>query len=685
MINRKLICPKSIAVIGGSDDTCKPGGTVLKNLISNKFKGNIYVVNPKAGETVQGCKAFRSASDLPLVDLAILAIPAKFCPDTVDILCNQKNCGAIIIISAGFAEDSPEGAILEKKIVDITNAAGASLIGPNCVGVITPNYAGVFTQPIPHLAPRGIDFISGSGATIVFILETGMQFGLRFASVFSIGNCAQIGVEDVLEYLDDNYVPGESAPVKMLYIESINNPAKLLKHASSLARKGARICAIKAGYSEAGSRAASSHTGAMATPDKAVTALFRKAGIVRCYSRTELVTVAAIMMFGKPAGKKFGIITHAGGPAVMLTDSLTTNGIQVPHFSGEKADALLAKLYKGSSVGNPVDFLSTGTAEQMRAITMAMENDFDVDAMCIIFGKPGLGDLYGITDEIMELQKECKKPIYPILTSVVNASDEIRRFQEKGGISFPEEVQFGQAYAKIMNAPAPIEKADLPPVDRDLIRKIVDTAGKGYLPPDKVQELLDAAGIMRAKEFIAHNISEALKAANEIEGPVAMKVVGPIHKSDVGGVTLNVSDNGTVKYEFQRMMKIPDAIGVLIQPMLTGTQIFVGAKRENKFGHIIMCGLGGIYVEVLHDVSTGLSPISQIEANEMIHHLRSYPLIRGIRGQEGVNETILSEVIRRVSALCNAAPEIFEMDINPLMGNSRQLVAVDTRIRIEKE
>jgi acetyltransferase len=354
-------------------------------------------------------------------------------------------------------------------------------------------------------------------------------------------------------------------------------------------------------------------------------------------------------------------------------------------LAGKKADALLAKLYKGSSVGNPVDFLSTGTAEQMRAITMAMENDFDVDAMCIIFGKPGLGDLYGITDEIMELQKECKKPIYPILTSVVNASDEIRRFQEKGGISFPEEVQFGQAYAKIMNAPAPIEKADLPPVDRDLIRKIVDTAGKGYLPPDKVQELLDAAGIMRAKEFIAHNISEALKAANEIEGPVAMKVVGPIHKSDVGGVTLNVSDNGTVKYEFQRMMKIPDAIGVLIQPMLTGTQIFVGAKRENKFGHIIMCGLGGIYVEVLHDVSTGLSPISQIEANEMIHHLRSYPLIRGIRGQEGVNETILSEVIRRVSALCNAAPEIFEMDINPLMGNSRQLVAVDTRIRIEKE
>lgn len=684
MINRKLINPNSIAVIGGSDDTGKPGGTVLKNLISNKFAGNIYVVNPKAGDSVQGCRSFKSAEELPVVDLAILAIPAAFCPDSVDVLCNQKNCGAFIVLSAGFSEDSPEGAGFEKRMTDTANAAGATLIGPNCVGAITPSYAGVFTQPIPHLSPLGIDFISGSGATIVFILETGMQLGLRFASVFSVGNSAQTGVEDILEYLDNSYVPGKSAPVKMLYIENICNPAKLYRHASSLIRKGARICAIKAGYSEAGSRAASSHTGAMATPDKAVTALFRKAGIIRCYSRTELVTTAAIMMSGKPAGKRFCIITHAGGPAVMLTDCLATNGIQVPRFTGEAAEALKARLFKGSSVGNPIDFLSTGTREQLRDIVMTVDKDFDVDAMCVIFGKPGLGDIYGITEEISDLRKECRKPLYPILTSVVNARDEIEKYQAGGGISFPEEVQFGKAYAKIMNAPAPISDADLPPVDRDLIRSVVDGAGDGYLAPEQVGQLLDAAGIKRAKEFVATTEKDAVKAFNDIEGPVAMKVTGPLHKSDVGGVTLNVNDGNTVKYEFKRMMEIPGATGVLLQPMLTGTQIFVGAKREDKFGHLVMCGLGGIYVEVLHDVSTGLSPISQIEADEMIHHLRSYPLIQGIRGQEGVNEKIFIEVIRRVSALCAAAPEIFEMDINPLMGNAAQLVAVDTRIRIEK-
>lgn len=685
MINQKLISPRSIVVIGGSEDTGKPGGTVLKNLITTHSQGNTYVVNPKAEGTVQGCQAFKSAEDLPFVDLAILAIPAKFCPDTVDVLCNKKNCGALIILSAGFGEDSPEGAALEKRIVSTVNAAGATLIGPNCIGAITPHYAGVFTQPIPHLAPNGIDFISGSGATIVFILETGMQYGLRFASVFSIGNSAQVSVEDLLEYMDQIYVPGKSARVKMLYIESINNPEKLLKHASSLVRKGASICAIKAGYSDEGSRAASSHTGAMASPDKAVTALFRKAGIIRCYSRTELVTTAAIMMFGKPAGKRFGIITHAGGPAVMLTDCLTTNGIQVPRFEGEKAEELRGKLFNGAAVGNPVDFLSTGTAEQLRDIVHSMENDFDVDAMCVIFGKPGLGDIYEVTDSISDLQKKAKKPLYPILTSVVNSHSEIQKFQEEGHISFPEEVQFGMSFSKVMNAPPPIAEADLPPVDWDMIRKIVDRSQDGYLSPDDVSLMLDAAGIMRAKEFVVHSAKEAAKAAKEINAPKAMKVIGPIHKSDVGGVSLNVTDNETLLFEFDRMMKIPDTTGVLIQPMLTGTQIFVGAKRESKFGHLVMCGLGGIYVEILHDVSTGLSPISSIEADEMIHHLRSYSLIQGIRGQEGVNETIFNEVIRRVSALCNAAPEIFEMDINPLMGNSKQLVAVDTRIRIEKD
>lgn len=684
MISKQLISPKSIVVVGGSEDIHKPGGAILENLLSTHFKGDIYVVNPKASGEIRGCRTFLTIDGIPEVDLAILAIPARFCVDTVENLCYKKNCGAIIIISAGFAEDSEEGAEYERRIVEMTNDVGASLIGPNCVGVITPAYIGVFTKPIPSLSPMGIDLVSGSGATIVFILELAMQLGLKFASIFSVGNSAQIGVEDMLEYFDESYVHGKSSPVKMLYIESINAPQKFLKHAYSLYRKGARVVAIKSGYSEAGSRAASSHTGAMASPDKAVSALFRKAGVIRCYSRAELVTTAAILMFNAVKGRKMAIIAHAGGPAVMLTDILSSNNIEIPNLVGEKADALLKELYPGSSVSNPIDFLATGTADQLGKIIDACEHDFDVDSMAVIFGNPGLVSSDEAYDKILEKQKVCKKPIFPILTSIVNAKDAIEDFRDKGGITFPEEVIFGACFSKILNVPEPILCNEHPPVDKEKIRNIIDNSDNGYLTPEKTQEILDAAGINRVKELVVSTYPEALKAAREIGWPLVMKVVGPVHKSDVGGVSLNISDEHTLEREYNRMMRVEDCVGVLLQPMVSGTQLFVGAKREDKFGHLVMCGLGGIYIEVLKDISYGISPISTVEAEEMIHHLRSYKLIKGVRGQEGVNEAMFNETIRRVSALCNCAPEIFEMDINPIMGSQKGVTAVDARIRIEK-
>lgn len=683
MITKQLIAPKSIVVVGGSDDIHKPGGTTLKNLLNTHYSGNLYAVNPKQ-ETVQGVKSFKTVDDLPAVDCAILAIASKYCVEAVETLCHKKGCKAIIILSAGFHEDSEEGARMEKEITDICNGSGTSLIGPNCVGVMTPEYAGVFTKPIPHLAKGGVTLISGSGATIVFILEAAMRHGLTFNQVFSVGNCAQNGVEDVLEYIDQTYRQGISSPVIMLYIESINNPDRLLKHASSLINKGVKIAAIKAGYSEAGSRAASSHTGALASPDKAVDALFRKIGIVRCYSRSELVTVAAAMMCPEIKGKKVAIITHAGGPAVMQTDILSSNGIEIPRLTGPDAEELLSKLYLGSSVANPIDFLATGTVEQLGYIIDACENKFDVDAMTVIFGCPGLGDIHDVCDLILEKTKSSKKPIYTVLPSIVNSANEIDEYHKKGGISFPDEVSLGSAIVKIAKRPRLVGDATLPPVDRNIIRHVIDSNGNGYLSPEQVQIILDATGINRAKEVVAYSVEEALSASREIRYPLAMKVVGPLHKSDVGGVVLNVTNDNTMVNEFNRMLRIKGAIGVLFQPMLTGTQVFVGAKKEDKFGHLVLCGLGGIYVEALHDINYSLSPVSKVEADEMIRGLKSFKLIEGTRGQEGVNIILFSEVIRRVSALCNIAPEIFEMDINPLMGNSKQIIAVDARIRIEK-
>ena len=683
MINRQLISPKSIVVVGGSDDTLKPGGNTLKNLLDTHYSGDLFVVNPKA-DSAQGVKSYRNIGDIPEVECAILAIPAKMCLEAVETLCYKKSCKAIIILSAGFHEDSPEGAEIEKKIAQVCNETGTSLIGPNCIGVMTPDYAGVFTHPIPRLTPQGAALISGSGATIVFILEAAMQLGLTFSQVFSVGNCAQIGVEEALEYMDESYEPGKSSPVIMLYIENISDPWKLYKHASSLIRKGAKIAAIKSGYSEAGSRAASSHTGAMASPDKAVDALFRKAGIIRCYSRGELVNVASALMYPAPKGNRFAIVTHAGGPAVMQTDILSGNGIEIPTFSGPKADELLSKLYPGSSVANPIDFLATGTAAQLGHILDACENDFDVDGITVIFGNPGLTTTFDVYDLLTEKIKSSKKPIYPVLPSIVNSAEEIRKFQGDGGISFPDEVALGGAIVKIVNQPAAIEDSTLPQVDIQTIRGVIDSASNGYLEPEKVQMLLDAAGIPRAKEVVAATEEEALQGARTVGYPLVMKVIGPIHKSDVGGVALNISDDETLVAEFRRMIQIPQTTAILMQPMLSGTQIFIGAKREGVFGHLVLCGLGGIFVETLKDINYSLAPVSQIEADEMIRGLRSYKMLEGTRGQEGVNITMFAEAIRRVSALCDAAPEIFEMDLNPLLGNSREVVAVDARIRIEK-
>lgn len=686
MINRQLLNPKSIVVVGGSNNLQKPGGKVLKNILDGGFDGNLYVVNPKE-EEVQGIKSYQDPANLPETDLAILAVAAKLCPPTVKLLTEEKNTRAFIILSAGFSEESEEGAKLEQQVVDQVNQYNGALIGPNCVGLLNQNYNGVFTTPIPKLDPQGVDFISGSGATAVFIMESGIPKGLTFSSVYSVGNSAQMGVEEVLQHMDENFDPQTSSRVKLLYIESIEKPQMLLKHAASLIRKGCRIAAVKAGGSEAGSRAASSHTGALSSSDAAVDALFRKAGIVRCNGREELTTVASIFMHPPMEGKNMAIITHAGGPAVMLTDALSNNGMDIPPIEGEASKELLEELFPGSSVSNPIDFLATGTAEQLGKIIDYCNDRFDhIDGMAVIFGSPGLFPVYEVYDLLDEKMKNSRKPIYPILPSVVNVKDEIDHFIGKGRINFPDEVLFGNALAKVYNTPAPADVTqEVPSVDTRQIRSIIDQSESGYLEPEKVQQLLDAAGVKRAGEAVVTDHEEAVREAERLGLPVVMKVVGPVHKSDVGGVALNVGDADTVRKEFDRMMQIGDTTGILLQPMVSGTEIFIGANREASFGHMVMCGLGGIFIEVLRDVSSALAPVSRTEAFEMIRGLRSYGIIKGTRGQEGVDENAFAETITRVSALVDAAPEIAEMDLNPLMGNPREVVAVDARMRIDKQ
>ncbi|MDR1757487.1 MAG: acetate--CoA ligase family protein [Bacteroidales bacterium] len=686
MINTKLLSPKSIVVVGASNDLHKPGGKVLKNLLDSPFKGTIYTVNPKETE-IQGIQCYARVEDLPEVDCAILAIAAKYCPATVEILARQKSTGGFIIISAGFGEENAEGARLEQDIVRTINEVGGSLIGPNCTGFLNMNYCGAFDAPIPPLNAKGVDFITGSGATAVFIKEYGISNGLTFNSVWAVGNSAQIGIEDVLEHLDRTFDPDKSSRVIMLYMENVRAPRKLLQHASSLINKGCKIAAIKSGNSSAGSRAASSHTGALASSDVAVEALFREAGIVRCHNREELTTVCAIFMYPEVKGKNIAIITHAGGPAVMLTDVLSRHGLEVPHLEGAVAEELLSKLYPGSSTGNPIDFLATGTAEQLGTIIDYVDNRFEqIDAMCVIFGSPGLfanWEVYKVLDEKM---KTCRKPIFPILPSIVNVKDEIEDFIKiKHRINFPEECVFGKALAKILNTPKPRPATPcMPTIDHARVRNIIGEVGNGYLSLDHIRELLDAAGIAHKEETEVVDVEHAVDFARKVGYPLVMKVVGPLHKSDVGGVVLNVKDEATVRKEFERLIKIKDTYAVEMYKMLFGTELFIGASREPTFGHQVLFGLGGIFIEVLKDVQAALTPVSKEEALSLIKKLHGYKIIQGVRGQEPVNEDIFAETIARVSALVQVAPEIAEMDLNPLLGTSTSLTAVDARIRIEK-
>jgi len=685
MINRQLIEPESIVVVGASNNISKPGGKLLHNIRSGTFRGNLCSVNPKEDE-IQGLPSYREIKDLGPVDLAFLAVPPPFCVDIVRELAETKGCRAFIIVSAGFAEENREGEAIEKELVDICNSHGAALIGPNCIGVMTPAYQGVFTLPIPKLDPRGCDFISGSGATAVFIMESGLQKGLKFNHVFSVGNSAQLGVEDVLQYLDETHSDGHSSRVKVLYFETIKDPERLLLHASSLIAKGCSIAAIKAGTTDAGSRAASSHTGAMASSDMAVEALFRKAGIVRCYGREELTTVASVMLYPPLRGPNLAIITHAGGPAVMLTDKLAQGGMDVPHLEGTKAEELLSHLFPGSSVANPIDMLATGNAEQLALSIDYCEKHFkQIDGIVVIFGTPGLAPVFDVYEVLWEKMQSGNKPIYPVLPSVTTAAEEVKEILSRGAINFPDEVLLGEALTRIYAADTPATKEAIPAdIDLELIAQKLETAEEGYLQPETIQGILDAAGIPRISEGVAIDEASLFTLAHSMGFPLAMKVVGPVHKSDVGGVALGIDSDVDLMEQFERLGKIEGCTGILIQPMFEGIEVFAGATYEPGYGHLVLCGIGGIYVEVLRDMASGLAPLTLSEAHKMIGSLRGINMLKGMRGQPGINLDAYADILVRLSWVLKYHPEIVEMDLNPIMGREEQLAVVDARVRVSK-
>lgn len=679
---RALIEPGSIAVIGASNDHFKPGGRVTKNIKEHGFKGDLWAVNPKAS-SVMGLPTFKSIEDLPSApDLAIIAIPAPGVRAALKELAG-KGVRATIVLTAGFGEKDEKGKEEERKLLEIAGKTGMTLIGPNCSGFLTPVYAGKFAGIIPGLKERSVDFISGSGATVDYVMEQATSRGLSFSTVVNLGNSIQMGVEDLLELFDENY-GAKSSPILMLYMEQVKEPAKLLRHSRSLYRKGCSIIGIKSGVTAEGERAAESHTGAMATDDRAVQALFEKGGIIRVRSKVELIDVACILSSGngKIDGKRVCIITDAGGPGVMLSDELASQGLELVRFRARTLERLSAILPPESSVTNPIDCLPSRTAQQIGALFDVLEEEErdNIDLIVVITGNSGMSDNREIYDEIGKAVDTCEVPIIPVLSPMTTCAALIEEFREKGHCYFTDEVAVGRALGKVVNRPVTYEAARIPgDYDKARLEEILDSAPR-VLSPEAAKGLLMAAGFKFPAQVEVCDRNDLRDACEGVGFPLVMKALGPMHKSDVGGVRIGIRNGEEATGIWEELMAVKGVSGIIVQKMVEGTEVIIGAKKEEGFGHLVMFGLGGIYTEVLKDITFALAPLAREEAMGMVQRIKAFPILQGVRGQKGLSLEILSEYLVRIGQLVSDFPQIREIDLNPVKGYGEDLFVVDARI-----
>jgi acetyltransferase len=680
-----LFEPKTIVVVGASNDALKPGGRAMKNIIDHGYGGKLWAVNPKTPD-ILGHPTFTSIDDLPEApDLAIVAIPSKFAVATIEALAN-KGTGAAIVLTAGFGEKDDAGKKAEDAMLKIANAAQMTLVGPNCSGFLTKSYKGKFAGIIPTRPGGEVDIISGSGATVDYVMERGHNRGLSFGNVINLGNSIQVGVEDLVQLYDDNYGP-DSARILMLYMESIKKPAKLLRHAGSLVDKGCAIVGIKSGATAAGERAAASHTGAMATSDTAVGALFEKAGILRVDSRADMINAACVLAIAKGPlrGKRVCVVTDAGGPGVMMSDELNRRGMELPLLKTKTRDLLGEILPAESSTANPIDALPSRTADQIKAITGVLgDQEYDtIDAIAILLGDSGMSDNTQIYQAISEAMDHCPIPVFPMFSSVFSSTAIIDEFVSHEKVFFPDEVPLAKALANVAHLRKP-ERA-LSVLDGYDKAAVGDVLGgqSGALSPEVVNGVLQAAGFKLPRQIEVFKRDDLASSCARVGFPLVMKVIGPLHKTDVGGVKLGIGNDEEALQAWDEMLNIDNAQGVLIQPMIGGIEVILGASREGAFGHLVMFGLGGIYAEVLKDVQFGLAPLSEDESLRMIRDIHSYAILEGIRGEPGMDIDLLADNVQRLSRLVHDFPRIKEIDLNPIKGMGTDLYAVDARIIID--
>jgi acetyl coenzyme A synthetase (ADP forming)-like protein len=684
--------PRAVAVIGASRDQRSIGRMVLDRLIQGGFQGPVYPVNPHA-RSVAAVRAYGSILDVPdSVDLAVIAVPSQVVAVTVD-QCAQKGVRALVVLSAGFAETGPEGRGRQDELVRKVRAHGMRMIGPNCMGILNTAPDVQLNATFGPTAPRRgrVAMSSQSGALGLAILAEADQLGLGISMFVSVGNKADVSGNDLIQYWETD----PDTNLIVLYLESFGNPRKFSRIARRIARQKP-ILAVKSGRTTAGSRAALSHTAALAGSDRAVDALFRQAGVIRADTLEELFGVAMVLTNQPlPRGKRVAIVTNAGGPGILCADACEAAGLQLPALADETLDAVRSFLPATAGLANPIDMIASAGPTEYERTTKAVMRDPNVDSVIVIYTPAGMAGTdeiaaairHGVTDA--STAGAAEKPVLTCIISGRQPPTALSGYEGGGSAEttrpipvfrFPESAAQALArtvrYAEWRGQP-PGRVPELDGVDDDAARSVVAAAiherGDGWLNPSEVARLLGAAGIRLPAFEITASPDEAAAAAERIGFPVAVKLISPTltHKSDIGGVVLDVTSRDAVRQACAGILeRVPAGTavdGFLVQRMVEGgTEVIVGVVDDGIFGPLVGFGLGGTAVEILNDVAFRITPLTDADAHEMVRSIRSLPLLQGYRGRPPAGLDAVEDLLLRISWLVETVPEIAEMDANPV-------------------
>ena len=697
--------PNSVAVIGASNRVGTVGHDLFRNILLSGYSGTLYPVNPKAA-SIAGVHAYTSVGEIPdNIDLALIMVPATAVAQVLEE-CGQKGARGAVIVTAGFKEVGAEGAALERRAVEIAREHGISLVGPNCLGVINTDIDIMLNASFARCMPKhgNIAFLSQSGALCAGILDYARGRNIGFSKFISVGNKADVTEIDLLRYLAKD----DSTDVILMYLETLVDGRALIELAREITGELAHrkpILAIKSGRTTQGAAAARSHTGALAGSDAVYDAIFAQAGILRVDTVEELFDFA--VGFSRqplPKGNRFAIVTNAGGPGIMATDAAIRYGLELAKLRPETLESLKAKLPPTANFSNPVDVIGDATCDRYTTALEAVLGDPNVDGLVVLLTPQSMTDIEAIARTIGKIAPSSKKPVLASFLGHVDVSAGVRILEQHGvpNYEFPENASRSLGamcrYTQWLTRPRTQERRF--EADQDAVRKIfsrVRSEGRTFLPEAEALAVLKAYGFPLLQHELAKNEDEAAAMFEKIGGPVAMKIASPdvVHKVDVGGVLLNISTPEEARAGYKKItngvkQKLPSArlLGVEIQAMAgKGVEVILGISKDPAFGHLIMFGMGGTYVEVLKDVSFRLVPIRQLGANNMIHSIRAAKVFESFRGQPPSDIEAIAECLERLSQLIVDFPEISELDINPLIVHAEGKGArvADVRIALAAE